>query len=62
MNRLAEERVHCPCCGELITLLVDTSVAEQHYVEDCSVCCRPLEVAVTVADAGGIALSVVPEN
>jgi hypothetical protein len=38
--------VSCPSCGETIDLTVDTSVSEQSYVEDCPVCCRPMEVRV----------------
>ena len=34
----------CPYCGEVIELLVDGSVEEQLYVEDCFVCCRPIQV------------------
>ena len=45
-----EVGVECPYCGEAISVLVDTSVAEQEYVEDCSVCCRPIEFSVTCAD------------
>lgn len=40
----AECRVTCPYCWQLITLLVDTSVDNQDYVEDCHVCCRPISV------------------
>lgn len=43
--------VQCPYCGEPITLLIDDSVDRQRYVEDCQVCCRPIEV--TVAIEGG---------
>jgi len=25
-------------------MLLDTSVREQTYIEDCEVCCRPIEV------------------
>ena len=44
--------IQCPYCGEAIELLVDDSAGEQCYVEDCHVCCRPIEVAVTF-DADG---------
>lgn len=40
--------VVCPYCGERIQLLVDRSAGEQSYVEDCSVCCAPIEVAVAL--------------
>lgn len=36
------ESIVCPNCGESIDIVVDLSVAEQQYVEDCFVCCRPM--------------------
>lgn len=44
--------VHCPYCGEPITLLVDDSAGAQSYFEDCAVCCRPITVAVSVDGDG----------
>lgn len=45
-----EENVNlqCPYCWEMIDILVDCSVEEQQYTEDCSVCCRPIVFNVTV--------------
>ena len=31
-------------------MLLDTSVKGQTYVEDCEVCCRPIEVRYTAED------------
>jgi hypothetical protein len=42
-------RVYCPYCGEIIEVIVDLSVDHQEYVEDCSVCCRPIVMDVTAA-------------
>ncbi|HEX4971062.1 MAG TPA: CPXCG motif-containing cysteine-rich protein [Steroidobacteraceae bacterium] len=42
--------VACPYCGETITLLLDLSVEEQSYIEDCSVCCQPMNVSYRVED------------
>jgi hypothetical protein len=39
-----ETEIECPFCGESITIFVDSSVPEQSYIEDCSVCCRPIEI------------------
>jgi hypothetical protein len=44
--------VTCPYCGEPIELLLDGSAGEQSYVEDCPVCCRPIEVRVTLDGEG----------
>lgn len=35
----------CPFCGAPVSVLLDPSVDRQSYVEDCEVCCRPLEIA-----------------
>jgi transposase-like protein len=40
--------VMCPYCGEATDLVIDVSVAEQQYIEDCQVCCRPISVSVQV--------------
>ncbi len=53
---------HCTFCGEAIELLVDCSLPEQTYVEDCSVCCRPLLVSVRVDGDGDASVSLRNEN
>lgn len=55
---LSEQSLSCPYCGEPISILVDCSVEEQSYIEDCQVCCRPITLFVTVwdADAEGISI------
>jgi len=42
--------VQCPYCWETIEVVVDCSVEEQEYTEDCSVCCRPIILTVVTAD------------
>lgn len=34
----------CPYCFAEISMLLDPSVARQAYVEDCEVCCNPIDV------------------
>ena len=46
MRDLPSVLLSCPYCGERIELLVDGSAGRQDYVEDCSVCCRPIVVSV----------------
>ena len=31
-------------------MMLDLSVGKQAYVEDCEVCCNPIEISYTVAD------------
>ena len=49
---LTPHAIDCPYCGESIELLIDTSVAQQQYIEDCQVCCRPITLNVEVDDDG----------
>jgi hypothetical protein len=47
---LPERRIDCPYCGEPLTLLLDVSAGEQTYIEDCAVCCRPIECRLVWRD------------
>ena len=58
MPALTEKPISCPYCGETITILVDDSLPDQQYIEDCQVCCRPIVLNVSV-DAGGDAIVLV---
>jgi hypothetical protein len=40
----------CPYCWEQISMVLDTSVKGQTFVEDCEVCCHPIEVRYAVED------------
>lgn len=44
MHAVQEVEIMCPFCAEPITILIDTSVEAQEYVEDCEVCCRPMVI------------------
>ena len=44
--------IQCPYCGESYETVVDLSAGSQRYVEDCAVCCRPIEIALNVGDDG----------
>ncbi|WP_024771731.1 CPXCG motif-containing cysteine-rich protein [Aquimarina macrocephali] len=39
-----EYHFQCPYCWEEISMLLDPSVPYQVYVEDCEVCCNPIEL------------------
>jgi hypothetical protein len=44
--------IDCPYCGERIELVIDCSVGNQEYVEDCQVCCRPISLYVILDEDG----------
>jgi hypothetical protein len=48
INQVIETKVQCPYCWERFILLVDGSVDQQEYVEDCEICCRPIDFIVTI--------------
>jgi len=53
-----EERFfQCPYCWEEISMLFDTSVEEQTYIEDCEVCCNPIEVRPVYANSVLVSLN-----
>ncbi len=62
MNFLEENTISCPYCGEMITILVDRSVETQQYIEDCQVCCRPIDIQVTVSANGSCQVDARDEN
>ena len=37
----------CPYCWEQISMLIDASQRHQSYVEDCEICCNPIQISVT---------------
>lgn len=49
---MIETEISCPYCGEPITILVDSSIDHQSYIEDCSVCCRPIQIEVACGEEG----------
>jgi hypothetical protein len=44
--------VECPYCGESFETPVDTSSGSARYVEDCQICCQPIEFSLQVDHAG----------
>lgn len=41
-----EHFFQCPYCWESISMLVDISQSYQRYIEDCEVCCNPIQVEI----------------
>ena len=62
MNELISRDINCPYCGEAIEVFLDCSVDQQDYIEDCQVCCRPIEFRVSVDYEGDICVAVAHEN
>lgn len=45
-----EHYFQCPYCWEEISMLLDPSIKQQKYVEDCEICCNPIELTIEFSD------------
>lgn len=62
MREQTEQTIQCPYCGETVGILIDRSVPQQHYIEDCQVCCRPINFRVTVDLEGDVNIMATNDN
>jgi cysteine-rich CPXCG protein len=62
MNQLSNQHITCPYCGENIELVVDCSIPDQEYIEDCEVCCRPISLFISINERQEINISPKHEN
>jgi transcription elongation factor Elf1 len=53
-----ERRISCPHCAESMDVVVDLSGGSQSYIEDCQVCCQPVQFRVEVDDGRLLILQV----
>lgn len=53
-NLLTPSTIDCPYCGERLKILIDGSAGNQDYVEDCQVCCSPIDISVQIDSSGEI--------
>lgn len=47
--------IQCPYCGEQFATAVDLSAGSFGYIEDCQVCCQPIELTGEVDESGALA-------
>lgn len=40
----------CPYCWERISMLLDPDMSEEAYIEDCEICCNPIQIVFTLRD------------
>ncbi len=46
--------ISCPYCGEEFETTIDCSAGDQSYIEDCYVCCQPIEFAIQTDTDGSL--------
>ena len=54
-----EHFFQCPHCWEEISMILDTSIYKQTYVEDCEVCCNPIEISPTFENSDIVSFNAV---
>ena len=50
MNAEEIATIQCPYCWETFEVMLDCSVPQQQYTEDCQVCCQPIAIKVSIED------------
>lgn len=40
----------CPYCWQTVSVILDLTIEQQSYVEDCEVCCNPVQIFYTADD------------
>tara|TARA_B100000900_G_scaffold407060_1_gene419118 strand:+ start:1846 stop:2028 length:183 start_codon:yes stop_codon:yes gene_type:complete len=48
----------CPHCWEEQLKMIDPSVDEQNFIEDCEVCCNPLEFKIILKNNDVLSFSI----
>jgi hypothetical protein len=62
LKQLTEKSISCPYCGETIEVLIDSSDLDQGYIEDCQVCCKPINFLVSESIEGEVTVTVYSED
>ncbi len=62
LNQLAEKTIGCPYCGESIKVLIDASELGQQYIEDCQVCCKPINFIISESIDGELTVNVYSDD
>ena len=61
-NELHHVEVLCPYCGERIDVMIDDCGESQQYIEDCQVCCRPINFYITLDEYQQMSVSVCSDD
>lgn len=53
MSLLDHVHVHCPYCDERLEVSVEPDALGQSYIEDCQICCQPMQMNIFTDPASG---------
>ena len=46
--------IRCPWCGEPNETQVELTTGDRDYIEDCTVCCQPMELSAEFREDGSL--------
>jgi Cysteine-rich CPXCG len=49
-NWLSDRTISCPYCAESMHILIDSSAGAQTYIEDCQICCQPMQITFDASE------------
>lgn len=52
----AETFFVCPYCAQSISMVIEELYGAQSYIEDCEVCCNPIEISYEIEDGRVVSL------
>ncbi len=52
MSLLDEIEIRCPYCDALFAIEAEPALAAQRFIEDCPVCCAPIEFQLDAMSDG----------
>jgi len=62
MALLHSHSIQCPYCCQVIDIVIDGTITQQNYVEDCHVCCRPIVLRISTDQDQNINIDANKEN
>jgi transcription elongation factor Elf1 len=62
LNQLTETIIGCPYCGEMIKVLIEPADVDQQYIEDCQVCCQPINFVISESVCGELEVNVYSDD
>ncbi len=62
MDPSESAHIDCPYCGQPLEITIDASVRQQDYIEDCQVCCKPIQFRIRVGADGHSSIDVRRED
>jgi hypothetical protein len=54
---MEEHFFQCPYCWETISMLLDASQNTQEYIEDCEVCCHPIQITAKFVNSNMVSFN-----